>query len=153
MIRRLASTLLFISTMLAQAATNTETPTLGSVIFANDYMLKIEIADTQTLRAKGLMHRIQLAENEGMLFVYPTQTLLGVWMKNTLLELDVFFITEDGKISSIIRNLKPCYQEPCPIYNSITPALYMLEVNAGFADRHQVAIGQEIMIGYNHNAN
>ena len=124
----------------------------GTVVFADQGRIEIEIADTQDLRALGLMHRTQLAENQGMLFVYPDQAVRGVWMKNTLLPLDALFISADGKIVSILSGLTPCTQELCPIYSSTTEAGYMLEVNAGFVDRHQLKIGQDLMIEYRHEA-
>lgn len=124
----------------------------GTVIFADQGRIEIEIADTQDLRSQGLMHRTQLAENQGMLFVYPDQAVRGVWMKNTLLSLDVLFISSEGKIVSILSGLTPCTQDPCPIYTSTTVAGYMLEVNAGFVDRHQLRVGQDLMIEYRHEA-
>jgi uncharacterized membrane protein (UPF0127 family) len=124
---------------------------LGTVTFGTQEPIEIEIADTEELRAKGLMHRTQLAENQGMLFVYPDEALRGVWMKNTLLSLDVLFLSADGKIVSILHKLIPCTQEPCPIYTSTTDAGYMLEVNAGFVDRHQLTTGQDLIIEYRHD--
>ena len=122
----------------------------GSVSFGQQQRIDVEIADTQALRTQGLMHRTQLAENQGMLFVYPDQAVRGVWMKNTLLPLDVLFLSADGKIVSILRRLTPCTQEPCPIYTSTTDASYMLEVNAGFVDRHRLTTNQDLMIEYRH---
>lgn len=124
---------------------------LGTVTFGAQEPIEIEIADTAELRTKGLMHRTQLAENQGMLFVYPDEAVRGVWMKNTLLSLDVVFLSADGKIVSILPRLTPCTEEPCPIYTSITDAGYMLEVNAGFVDRHQLKTGQDLIIEYRHD--
>ena len=124
----------------------------GIVTYAEHGQIQVEIADTQDLRTQGLMHRTQLAENQGMLFVYPDQAVRGVWMKNTLLSLDVIFLSADGKIVSILNGLTPCKQDPCTIYTSTTNAGYMLEVNAGFAERHQLKVGQNLMIEYRHEA-
>lgn len=122
----------------------------GVVTFTKDYRLEVEIADTEPLREFGLMHREHLQENQGMLFVYPDQALRGVWMKNTLLALDILFLSEDGTILSMLRNLTPCRQDSCPVYTSVVPAQYMLEVNAGFIDKHQLKIGQKVMLDYQH---
>lgn len=123
----------------------------GTVSFVNDYKLYVEIADTEDLRAYGLMQRASLDENAGMLFVYPDQEIRGVWMKNTLLALDILFLSESGQIVSMLRNLQPCRQTPCSIYNSQYKARYMLEVNAGFIDQHDIKIGQAVMLDYKHD--
>ena len=123
----------------------------GTVSFVNDEKLYVEIAGTEDLRAYGLMQRASLDENAGMLFVYPDQEIRGVWMKNTLLALDVLFLSESGKIVSMLRNLQPCRQSPCSIYSSQYKARYMLEVNAGFIDKHGIKIGQDVMLDYKRN--
>ena len=122
----------------------------GVVSFFNNDRIYVEIADTEALRAQGLMHRNHLSENDGMLFVYADQGIRGVWMKNTLLALDVLFLSEDGKIVSILKNLPPCQQINCPVYSSKQKARYMLEVNAGFIDRHNIQLGQTVLMDYQH---
>lgn len=139
--------LLFLTTLPALA----DPMAKGVVTFAKGYRLDVEIADTTPLREYGLMHREHLQDNQGMLFVYPDQALRGVWMKNTLLSLDILFLSTDGMILSMLRNLLPCRQEPCPIYTSVVPARYMLEVNSGFIAKHQLEIGQTVMLDYHHN--
>lgn len=123
----------------------------GAVSFSNGYTLHVEMADTETLRESGLMHRTALAENAGMLFVYPDEDIRGVWMKNTLLALDVLFLSESGKIASMLPNLQPCRHDPCPVYSSKRKARYMLEVNAGFIDRHRIKLDQDVMLDYQHD--
>lgn len=123
----------------------------GAVSFSNGFTLHVEMADTETLRESGLMHRTALAENAGMLFVYPDEDIRGVWMKNTLLALDVLFLSESGKIASMLPNLQPCRHDPCPVYSSKRKARYMLEVNAGFIDRHRIKLDQDVMLDYQHD--
>ena len=136
--------------LIATFAHSNGTPKSGTVSFVNDYKLYVEIADTEDLQAYGLMQRTSLDENAGMLFVYPDQEIRGVWMKNTLLALDVLFFSESGQIVSMLRNLQPCKQTPCSIYNSQNKARYMLEVNTGFIDKHDIKIGQDVMLDYKH---
>ena len=143
--------LLFALTQPLQSSQNTESMQIASVIFANNVKIDAEIADNETLRQNGLMHRKHLAENHGMLFVYPGQAIRAVWMKNTLIPLDVLFLSENGKIVSLLRGLTPCEQTPCPISRSSTDAHYMLEVNAGFIDRHRIKVGQGTIIDYKHS--
>lgn len=106
----------------------------------------VAIADDESERERGLMFRQELAEDQGMLFIYPDQARRGVWMKNTLLALDVLFLSGDGKIVAMLKDLQPCNQEPCRIYDSKTPARYMLELSAGFIDKHTLKVGQQITL-------
>ncbi|MDD1622223.1 MAG: DUF192 domain-containing protein, partial [Methylococcaceae bacterium] len=85
-------------------------------------------------------------KNHGMLFAYPDQEPRRVWMKNTLLPLDVLFLANDGRIVAMLDNLQPCASDPCPIYNSQVDAMYMLELNAGFIKNHNVEVDQTLQL-------
>ncbi len=100
-----------------------------------------EIADTPELREKGLMHRTSLAESDGMLFVFEKEIYLNFWMKNTQIPLDIAYIDKNGIINEIY-NMKPL--DVSIIYNSIKPAMYALEVNSGWFNRHKIKIGSKI---------
>ncbi len=141
---------LLLITGIPQAWPQANTAKWGSVMFAENLRVAVEIADTPQLRAAGLMHRDRLEARQGMLFVYPEQIQQGVWMKNTLLALDVLFLSEHGQVVAVLQNLPPCPHEPCPIYTSGVPARYMLEVQAGFAAKHGIKTGREVMIEYHH---
>jgi len=106
----------------------------------------VAIAADNDSRERGLMFRRELTEDQGMLFVYPDQSRRGVWMKNTLLALDVLFLSGDGKIVAMLKDLQPCRHEPCRIYDSKIPARYMLELSSGFIDKHLLKVGQQITL-------
>jgi uncharacterized membrane protein (UPF0127 family) len=108
--------------------------------------INVEIAATQAERERGLMYRSNLDTNQGMLFVYADLGQRSVWMKNTLLPLDVIFLDADGRILSLLNNLPPCQKDPCPIYDSNTAAKYMVEINTGFIEQNQLKIGQKLRI-------
>jgi hypothetical protein len=137
--------------VLAHASTaiaNAELET-GLVRFKDQNLtIEVEIAANQQQRETGLMNRNSLAADKGMLFVYNDQQLLGVWMKNTLLPLDILFLNHKAEIVAMLPDLQPCRQNPCPIYNSQLPATYMLEVNAGFINNHQLKIGQTLNLPF-----
>lgn len=119
----------------------------NTIIFVEQQLeIGIEIASSKAQRERGLMHRTRLGENQGMLFAYPDQAPRGVWMKNTLLPLDVLFLAGDGSIVAMLNNLQPCPSDPCPIYNSQASARYMLELNAGFITKNNVKIGQPLRL-------
>lgn len=108
--------------------------------------VSIEIARTRAERERGLMYKTSLGEMQGMLFVYPDEQPRKVWMKNTLIPLDVLFLAADGRIVSVLENLPPCIEEPCQIYNSEISAKYMLEFNADFFNLHNLKIGQQLQL-------
>jgi uncharacterized protein len=101
--------------------------------------VRVEIADDDAERARGLMHRTALAENRGMLFVFRREEQLSFWMKDTLIPLSIAFIDSEGRIVDI-QNMKPLDDDP-PSYVSAEPARYALEVNRGFFEERGVEVG------------
>lgn len=106
-----------------------------------------EVADTPYMQEKGLMVRQSLPDGNGMFFIFENQGNLRFWMKNTLIPLDMLFISENFTIVNISGNAQPCISDPCRIYSSVIPAKYVLEVNAGFAEKNGIKIGDKIRIG------
>lgn len=110
---------------------------------AKSLTLSVEIADDEQERAHGLMFRKTLSEDGGMLFVFPRQEPRSFWMKNTPLPLDILFLAADGEIVAIVRDTTPFSTASI---NSIEPAKYALEVNAGYCARHGVNVGDRVGI-------
>jgi uncharacterized membrane protein (UPF0127 family) len=79
-----------------------------------DFHFKVEIADTDATRERGLMFRKTLAGNRGMLFDFKTARPVAFWMKNTLIPLDMLFVGPDGHIVSIARDAAPMSETPIP---------------------------------------
>ena len=109
----------------------------GEVQFA------VEVADTDAERARGLMGRTSLAENTGMVFIYPQPIQGAFWMKNTLIPLSIAFYDAEGTIVRIL-DMEPCRADPCPVYAPGVPFLGALEVNQGAFDRPAVREGDRI---------
>jgi uncharacterized protein len=99
----------------------------------------VEIADDTEEMARGLMGRTALAEDAGMLFVYPDERELSFWMKDTLIPLSIAFMDAEGRIVDI-QDMKALDDTP-PHYTSAEPARYALEVNEGFFDERGVEVG------------
>lgn len=108
--------------------------------------VEVEVADTPEERMRGLMFRKILGQKEGMFFVFPQEGFKGFWMKNTYIPLDIIFISEDLKVSSIVKDARPCRSDRCTTYKSEHPAKYVLEVNSGFADQYGIVEGMRIEI-------
>ena len=102
--------------------------------------IQVEIADDADERQRGLMYRESLEENQGMLFVYPEQRILGFWMRNTLIPLDIAYIDREGRIVDI-QQMEPQTTET---HDSAAPAMYALEMNQGWFEANGIRIGDLI---------
>jgi uncharacterized membrane protein (UPF0127 family) len=103
--------------------------------------IDIEIADDEYQRQLGLMNRQSMDELNGMLFIFPEERFQSFWMLNTLFSLDMLFINSNKEIVTIHKNTKPLSEQSYP---SSKPAQYVLEVNAGFCDRHNIKEGDKV---------
>lgn len=110
----------------------------------DEICLNAEVADTREKRSQGLMFRKRLAPDEGMLFIFEEEEKHSFWMKNMNFSLDIIWIGRDKRIVDIKTGLEPCRRH-CQGYASVRKAVYVLEVNSGFVDRHQVKIGQQVI--------
>ncbi len=95
----------------------------------------VEIANTETAQARGLMFRTHMAADHGMLFIYPDAQPRDFWMKNTLIPLDILFFDAHRRLIKVSADTPPCKRDPCPVYASAAPAQYVLELNAGIAEK------------------
>lgn len=102
--------------------------------------VKVEVADDESERRRGLMHRDSLPEDRGMLFVYPEEQTLSFWMRNTDIPLDVAFIDRRGYIVDI-QQMDPRTEE---MHRSSRPAMYALEMNRGWFEAHGVEEGDRV---------
>jgi uncharacterized membrane protein (UPF0127 family) len=107
---------------------------------------RVEIADTDAKRQKGLMFRQNLPADHGMLFIFPRQAPRAFWMKNTRIPLDILYFDRDLKLVDQQRNVPPCHQQNCPSYPSTKPARFVLELNAGEAQRLGLKNGDSLRL-------
>ncbi|MCO6426603.1 DUF192 domain-containing protein [Nitrosomonas communis] len=105
-----------------------------------NHTLLAEIAHTPTARSKGLMHRAQLDENSGMLFVFPKTDIYGMWMLNTAIPLSVAFLDEKGVILNI-ANMVPHSVTP---HYAAKPAKYALEMNLDWFAAKDIKAGAQV---------
>lgn len=134
---------------------NDKTSAASKPVFRNDGELRflngktneiittidIEVADDEAEKAQGLMYRDTMAENQGMLFLMGIEEPQAFWMKNTILSLDLIFVNSDRRIVTIQSKSKPFSLEQIP---SVKPALYVVEVIAGFTEKHGIKVGDMI---------
>jgi len=108
---------------------------------SSQYRFEVEIADDVKERAEGLMHREELADNAGMLFIYAKPQPVDFWMKNTPLSLDIVYVRVDGTIARIAERTTPMSEELIP---SGEPIKAVLEVKAGTMRALGVAVGDRL---------
>ena len=120
----------------------------GEVI-VNEAKLKVEIADTQPKRSKGLGGRASLAEGTGMLFIFPKEDKYPFWMKGVSFPLDFIWI-KGGQVVDFLENVSPAQtgqkDADLPIYVPKEPVDKVLEVNAGTISRLKIKIGDKLSL-------
>jgi len=113
---------------------------IGSVCFG-EKCFQVEIAKTKAQRERGLMYREKLDKDKGMLFIFDKEGMYPFWMKNTLIPLDIIWIDGNNKVVFISQNVQPCKTLICPSAVPSEQAKYVLEINAGFAEKLQIKTG------------
>jgi uncharacterized membrane protein (UPF0127 family) len=109
------------------------------------HCLKVEVASTPGERAQGLMFRETLGEEEGMVFIFEQPARHGFWMRNTLIPLDIVWISEKQEVVEI-QTVFPCEKDPCPVFSPDKDALYVLETNAGLMNKWNVKEGTVVSL-------
>ena len=114
-------------------------------IYKRDSLLthiNIEIAETDYETQTGLMYRESMQEKQGMLFIFPDIAMHSFYMKNTEIPLDLIFIDANQHIASFQENAQPFNEEGL---SSQVPIKYVLEVNAGLAEKWLLEVGDRVV--------
>jgi uncharacterized protein len=106
------------------------------------HKIDVWVADTDARRMRGLMFVEHLADDTGMLFIYPFAQPIAMWMKNTPLSLDILFITADGRVHRVAENATPQSTDTIPS-NGIV--LGVIELKAGSAARMKIGPGAQVI--------
>lgn len=107
----------------------------GTAVFS------VEVADDPAERALGLMHREQMSQSAGMIFIYEYPQAVSFWMENTLIPLDMIFADESGRVVKVHSNAIPLDRTPIPGGDGI---LAVLEINGGLAEKIGITPGSEL---------
>ncbi len=126
----------------AQEAELFEKDTLVVRAAAGELRFRVEVAATAPARSRGLMHREYLAPDAGMLFDFKRDAPINMWMKNTLIPLDMLFIDRNGKIVSIAQQTEPLSLRHIPSAGVVRS---VLEINGGAALRLGIAVGDRVV--------
>ena len=111
-------------------------------IYNKNITFNVTVAKTIEERRTGLMYRKKLLNNEGMLFIFPREKIIQLWMKNTYIPLDVIFISENKVIVDIKKNMEKLSET---IVKSKVKSRYALEFNAGLINKLDIKIGDKVL--------
>ena len=150
-IRKLAPLLALLLTLLQPPAVRAvEQPTLSG--FARStleirsqggrHWLKIWLAQSNEQQMQGLMFVRELPADEGMLFPLETPRIMTMWMKNTLIPLDMLFIDSHGRIVCLLADAKP---ESLELLSCDKPVKAVLEIGGGEAQRRGIRVGDTVV--------
>lgn len=103
---------------------------------------EVELAVSPQQQAQGLMYRPSLAADAGMLFIYRPAREVSMWMKNTMIPLDMLFIAEDGEIVKIVERAVPFSLTPIPSDRRVRA---VLEINGGMVNRLGIRPGDRVV--------
>lgn len=116
------------------------------VIYSNDGMphrFNVEIASTPDQQEIGLMWRKQLAANQGMIFDWGAPQVSTMWMKNTLIPLDMVFVGSDGRVDAITEQAVP---QSLAIISSGVPVRATIELQGGITQALDIRVGDKVQI-------
>lgn len=129
------------------AMTGKKTDTTPVAILKKDKQVRakffLELATDDEQRARGLMFRRSMKDDWGMLFIYPTDGARSFWMRNTLIYLDMVFISSDGTVVGVVPNAVPLTETPRRVGKA---ARYVLELNTGLAAKHGITPGVKMTL-------
>lgn len=124
---------------------NTDFQKEGTLQFIKDGQpiksVDIEVSESDAERNQGLMYRQGMLDGQAMLFIFDQSKPQSFWMKNTYIALDIIYADENKRIVSIGKNTQPLSKEPVL---SRAPAMYVVEVPAGFTTAYNIEPGDEI---------
>ncbi len=103
--------------------------------------IDLEFADKDSARMMGLMYRKSMEDTKGMIFIFEKPDLHSFWMKNTYISLDIIYVDDNKEIVKIYKNTEKLSTKSLPTNK---PALYVVEVIAGFCDKYGVKEGDKI---------
>jgi len=123
----------------AQAA-----PEVIALTLPSGKALQVEVMVKDEDRAMGLMFRPSLALDRGMLFRFEESEFHGIWMKNCKFPIDILWLDEARTVVHVADSVPPCRADPCPVYQPLRKAAWVVELNAGQARREGAVVGSTV---------
>jgi uncharacterized membrane protein (UPF0127 family) len=130
--------------LLALATAASAAPPVVPLTLPSGKVVQVELMVKDEDRAMGLMFRPSLPLDRGLLFVFDAPDFHGFWMKNCRFPIDMVWLDQDRKVVHVAEAVPPCKAEPCPVYQPLRKASYVVELNAGQARREKAVLGATI---------
>lgn len=128
----------------ALAVTAVATPAVIPLKLPSGKVLQTEVMVSDEDRQMGLMFRPSLPLDHGMLFIFEQADFHGIWMKNCKFPIDIVWLDAEAKVVHVAQKVPPCKAEPCPVYQPLQRASYVVELNAGQAAKEKAVLGSKL---------
>lgn len=116
----------------------------GPVVHVGNVPIRVEVADTDASRAKGLGGRDTLDATSGMLFIFDRSDYHQIWMKDMRISIDVIWVDDRFKVVDIIRGLRPdTYPQT---FEPLVPARFAIETNVHYAESFGIKVGDTVTL-------
>jgi uncharacterized membrane protein (UPF0127 family) len=114
------------------------------VYFPDGFSATAELAVSDEQRAQGLMFRERINEDQAMLFIFEEEDIHSFWMKNMRFAIDILWLDSQRRVVHIENRVPPCSKDPCPSYVPAEAAAFVLELQAGFVEKHGLQLYDRI---------
>ncbi len=119
-----------------------------TTVTLKDRTFTVEQANDGASQERGLMFRDSMPADHGMIFNFADEQPRTFWMKNCRMPLDILYFDANYKLVSVQQRVPACRSDPCPTYPSEGPSKYVLELNAGTADKLDVKPGDALTVAH-----
>ena len=133
-----------LAVLMASAPKAWATPEVIALTLPSGKALQVEVMVKDEDRAMGLMFRSSLALDRGMLFLFEQSDFHGIWMKNCKFPIDILWLDEARTVVHVENSVPPCKADPCPVYQPLRKAAYVVELSAGQARREGALVGSAV---------
>ena len=113
----------------------------------NSHTFSVDVAKTPKDQEKGLSGKNSLAENKGMLFVFPSPDLYSFLMNGMIFPIDIVFIN-GNTVTTVHKNGPPpgSSDEVPPLYRPTAPSDKVLEISGGLSDKYSIKSGDRVTL-------
>lgn len=110
-----------------------------------DLTLSVELAQTNSQWEKGLSGRLDLGDQDGMIFIFPEHHIPLFWMKDMHFPIDIIWL-DSGRVVDLTYNAPVETTDKLPTYSPHVPVNMVLETRAGWAEENGIAVGDQLII-------
>lgn len=121
---------------------------MASYVCHKENCVSVDVVSNESDMERGLIGHKELGQDQGMLFVFNNDTRHQFWMKNMTFDLDIVWISFEGRIVYIGHHVPACKKDPCPIYSPGKPSRYVVELNSGYTTSHGWNAGDYLILNF-----